>query len=119
MISEKDIEIYEKVLKHKRNVEETEKNDLISKITNIIITKGLNCGGNYFKYKIKPFRLSFRYTCANYLEIKDEPLVVSLRCEKIQNKYKTRYISFVPYGTETYDISTMTLNELLQLYSHM
>lgn len=96
---------------------------MISDITSAVITYGYDCGNFYFKYRIKFFKLSFRATIGEEsygtIEDYDEPLVVSLRAEKINDKMVVRYISFVPYGTESYDISTMTLEELRTLYNSL
>lgn len=40
-----------------------DKNNLILLITNKIIKDGLDCDNNFYKYSIKPFCLSYRYSC--------------------------------------------------------
>ena len=95
------------------------KEDLVLKIANKIITTGLDCG-SYYKLTTKPFYLSYRHVSVSGsygsgIESKCEPYIVSLRCEKIDGVYFTKYISFAPYGSVSYSISTMTLRELKSL----
>lgn len=127
MLTEQDLISYEKVITYKKNLEEIEKNKLISNITNKIISDGKDCtswcGDFYFKYSIKPFNLSYRFTIGegSYGVVEDytEPIVVGLRCEKKNGEIVTRYIAYVPYGSESYNISTMKLDELKTLYNNM
>lgn len=96
------------------------KEELINKITELVLKYGNNCGNDCYKQNIRPFKLSLRYTngSSDYgsnIESFGEPRVMSLRYDKT----RLYAVLFVPYGVEQLDIINMTEHELNILYVNL
>ena len=96
------------------------KEELLTEITELIFKHGNNCGDNYYKQDIRPFKLSLRYTnsSSDYgsnIESFGEPRVISLR----YNDDRLYAVLFVHYGIEQIDLINMTEHELNILYVNL
>lgn len=96
------------------------KDELINEITELVLKYGNNCGNNYYKQDVRPFKLSLRYTngSSDYgsnIEFYGEPSVMSLR----YNKNRLYAVLFVHYGIEQLDLINITEHELNILYVNL